>query len=184
MLHPPRAEEFSPLSLIVATPHCLALFLIFLQGSPACAGSTWSTAPPAWIYQQQQAPIWWSCGCSLWGGRNNSTLPLLPSSMRRRRDIYCPSHRCWLLGYFFPLFLLDGVMHMGLIPEFCYVLCKNCSVWILVCLRQQQSQQFVQIQVVTTVSFSLDKKHVFLGRNPSLLDLFEEFSQHVHLCVF
>ena len=33
-------------------------------------------------------------------------------------------------------------------------------------------------------SFSLDKKHVFLGRNPSLLDLFEEFSQHVHLCVF
>ena len=51
----------------------------------------------------------------------------------------------------FPLFLLDGVMHMGLIPEFCYVRCENCSVWILVCLRQQQSQQFVQIQVVTTV---------------------------------
>ena len=32
--------------------------------------------------------------------------------------------------------------------------------------------------------FSLDKKDVFLGRNMSLLDLFEEFSQHVHLCVF
>ena len=29
-------------------------------------------------------------------------------------------------------------------------------------------------------SFSLDKKHNFLGQNPSLLDLFEEISQHVH----
>ena len=32
--------------------------------------------------------------------------------------------------------------------------------------------------------FCLDKKHVFLGQNPSLLALFEEFSQHVQQVSF
>ena len=53
-------------------------------------------------------------------------------------------------------------MRMGSIPEFCYALCENCSVFAVVCLWQQQSRQFVQIQVVTTVSFSLSKPVPFI----------------------